>query len=197
MICGPVGFTGTRRASAPGVPLELGPLGRSPTSPQSPHPGRWCHPRTHHGFLGVRAKLHRRQCTRNLICGPRSSPKSRSRPQPQSPPRGRDHSSRHDGFFGDAERLWRCSVNLAQSWPRPSQCRSSWVSNGCRDGQPSSATLGTVHLMRQDRRPPRERRRAGPHAGCGEPKVGCLGRQSITSTAVYGAGAEPVQGLLA
>jgi hypothetical protein len=41
----------------------------------------------------------------------------------------------------------------------------------------------------QDRRPPHERRRAGPHAGCREPKIplreGWLGHRSITSTAVY------------
>jgi hypothetical protein len=59
-----------------------------PTSPPEPPPWKivpssaasWL-------FAGAgRPKLHRRQCTRNLICGPRSSPKSRSRPQPQSPP---------------------------------------------------------------------------------------------------------------
>jgi hypothetical protein len=50
-----VQYTGTRETSAPapGVRVELGPLGRSPTSPQSPHPGRWYHPLPHHGFLGT------------------------------------------------------------------------------------------------------------------------------------------------
>ena len=53
--------------------------------------------------------------------------------------------SPRSGFAPDRSRWTARSwcAGLAQSWPRPSQCRNSWVSRARRDGQPSSATLGT------------------------------------------------------